>query len=231
MTFAVAPFVSATKVVEALADREVSSVELVDTAIARIELVDSDINAVVVRDFDRARAAAKASDEALGRGERRPLLGLPMTLKEAVNVAGLQTTWGVAQFKGWVPERDTLAVARLKAAGAVIIGKTNIAPWLADWQSDNPVYGRTNNPYDLARTPGARPAAPRQRSRRGLRRWSSARTSPARCAFLPRTAASTLTSRATDLYRCVASRHRQSTGRRSRSPCWVRWRVPRRTSR
>ena len=81
------PFASATTLVEALANREVSSAELVDATIARIEAVDRDVNAVVVRDFDRARAAARAADQAVSRGEWRPLCGLPMTVKEAVNVA------------------------------------------------------------------------------------------------------------------------------------------------
>ena len=154
MPSTVALFFSATKLVEALANREVTSAELVDAAIVRIETVDPDVNAVVVRDFDRARRAARAADAALARGERRPLLGVPMTVKEAVNVSGLPTTWGVPRFKGWMPDHDTLAAARLKAAGAVILGKTNVAQWLHDWQSDNPVYGRTNNPYDLSRTAG-----------------------------------------------------------------------------
>jgi amidase len=153
-TQAASPFAPATTLVEALANRDVSAVELAETTIARIEALDGDINAVVVRDFERACEAAKAADDALARGERRPLLGLPMTVKEAINVAGLETTWGVPDFKGWTADQDTLAVARLKAAGAVILGKTNVAPWLADWQSDNPVYGRTNNPYDLTRTSG-----------------------------------------------------------------------------
>jgi amidase len=153
-TAVTSPFASATTLVDALATREVGAVELLDAAIARIEALDADINAVVVRDFDRARDAAKAADDALARGERRPLLGLPMTVKEAINVAGLPTTWGVARFKGWTPNHDAVVVERLKAAGAVILGKTNVASWLADWQSDNPVYGRTSNPYDPTRTAG-----------------------------------------------------------------------------
>jgi amidase len=109
---------------------------------------------VVVRDFDLARQAAIAADQALARGERRPLLGLPMTVKEAFNVAGLPTTWGIPAFKDWRPPEDAVVVERLKAAGAVIIGKTNVPVGLADWQSTNPIYGTTNNPYDLGRTPG-----------------------------------------------------------------------------
>lgn len=137
-----------------LAARRVSSVELLDQAIARIEALDKSINAVVVRDFDRARQASIAADQALARGERRPLLGLPMTVKESFNVAGLPTTWGIPAFKDWRPTEDAVAVQRLKAAGAVIIGKTNVPVALADWQTTNPIYGTTNNPYDKERTPG-----------------------------------------------------------------------------
>ena len=138
----------------ALAAGEVSAAELCDAAIARIEALDGPINAVVVRDFGRAMDAAKAADAALARGERRPLLGVPMTVKEAFNVAGLPTTWGMEAARGWIAPRDATGVERLKAAGAVILGKTNVPPMLADWQTDNPVYGRTNNPLDLTRTPG-----------------------------------------------------------------------------
>src|SRR5262249_8144622 len=134
--------------------RRVGAVELLDQAIARIEAHDKSINAVVVRDFDRARQAAIAADQALARGERRPLLGLPMTVKEAYNVGGLPTTWGIPVFKDWRPPGDAGVVERLKAAGAVIIGKTNVPVALNDWQSTNPIYGTTNNPYDLERTPG-----------------------------------------------------------------------------
>jgi amidase len=138
----------------ALIARQVSSRELVDRAIARIEATDGAINAVVVRDFERARAAAAEADAALARGERRPLLGIPMTIKEAVNLAGLPTTWGIPAFKDWRPNEDAVTAARLKAAGAVILGKTNLPLRLADWQSYNDIYGATNNPWDLGRTPG-----------------------------------------------------------------------------
>src|SRR5947208_3830062 len=119
-----AEYRSARQLGAALAERKVSSVELVDQAIARIEARDGKLNAVVVRDFERARSAAAAADAAIARGERRPLLGLPITVKEALNVAGLPTTWGIPAFKGWQPTQDALAVIRLKAAGAVILGKT-----------------------------------------------------------------------------------------------------------
>ena len=145
---------TAGEIVAALADRKVGALELADAAIARIETRDKAINAVVVRDFDRARDAAKAADAALARGERRALLGLPMTVKESHEIEGLPSTWGSPAFSGWVASRDAVAVARLKAAGAIILGKTNIPPFLADWQANNPVYGRTRNPWDLDRSPG-----------------------------------------------------------------------------
>jgi amidase len=140
--------------VEALAARQVSALELCDAAIAAIAAKDGPINAVVVRDFDRARDAAKAADAALGKGERRPLLGVPMTVKESNNIIGLPTTWGFAGFKGFMPSFEGTPVTRYRAAGAVILGKTNVPPFLGDWQSVNPIYGRTNNPHDLTRSPG-----------------------------------------------------------------------------
>src|SRR5947209_4112536 len=140
--------------VAALARREISALELTNAAIARIEALDGKLNAVVVRDFDNARAAAVAADQALAGGERKPLLGIPMTVKEAFNVAGLPTTWGLPSAKGRLVADDALAVQRLKAAGAIILGKTNVPLMLADWQSYNDVYGTTNNPWDVGCTPG-----------------------------------------------------------------------------
>jgi amidase len=134
--------------------RQVSAVELLDHAIARIEAYDGKLNAVVVRDFERARAAAAEADKALARGERRPLLGVPMTVKEAFNVAGLPTTRGIPGTERIPVGDDAVAVARLKAAGAVVLGKTNVPLMLADMQSYNSIYGTTNNPWDLGRTPG-----------------------------------------------------------------------------
>jgi amidase len=147
-------YLTATELLRALADKRISAVELVDFSISRIEALDPRINAVVVRDFERARAAAKDADAALARGERRPLLGLPMTVKEQFNIAGLATTWGNPKFRDWRPEANALAVQRLKAAGAIILGKTNVPLMLQDWQSFNDIYGTTNNPWDLGRSPG-----------------------------------------------------------------------------
>lgn len=142
------------ELVAALAAREISSLALTDFCIARIETLDGKLNAVVVRDFENARAAAAEADAALARGERKPLLGIPMTVKESYNVAGLPTTWGMPSAKGRLVSDDAAAVERLKAAGAIILGKTNVPFVLADWQSYNQVYGTTNNPWDITRTPG-----------------------------------------------------------------------------
>lgn len=141
-------------IVEALAARRVGALELCDEAIARIIRRDASINAVVVRDFERAREQARGADRRLADGERAPLLGLPMTVKESFNVAGLATHWGVPYFAEFRPARDAVMVGRLKAAGAVILGKTNVPTALADWQTVNPIHGRTVNPIDPARTPG-----------------------------------------------------------------------------
>jgi len=138
----------------ALAARQVSAVELTKDAIARIEAHDGALNAVCVRDFDRALVAARAADAALAAGEKKPLLGIPMTVKESYNIAGLPTTWGFPPMKDYVPTEDALAVTRCKAAGAVVLGKTNVPLALGDFQSYNDIYGTTGNPWDLGRTPG-----------------------------------------------------------------------------
>ncbi|GAA1439546.1 amidase [Leifsonia poae] len=147
-------FLSAHELTAALRSGEVTSVELTDDAISRIERDDPAINAICVPDFDRARAAARRADEALACGEDRPLLGLPVTVKESYNVTGLPTTWGMPRFADYQPTEDAVVVSRLKAAGAVILGKTNVPYMLQDWQSFNELYGTTNNPWDLGRTPG-----------------------------------------------------------------------------
>src|ERR1700722_8466066 len=104
---------SAGELAQSLSKKEVSALELTDQSIARIEALDGDLNAVPVRDFARAGSGGQP-DGALARGERRPLLGVPVTIKESYNVAGLRTTWGIPAARGFVPEEDALAVARLK---------------------------------------------------------------------------------------------------------------------
>jgi amidase len=145
---------SAGELAQSLVKKQISALELTDQFIARIEALDEDLNAVPVRDFTRARETARQADAALARGERRPLLGVPVTIKESYNMAGLPTTWGIPAARDFVPEEDALAVARLKGAGVVILGKTNVPLVLGDWQSYNDIHGATNNPWDKTRTPG-----------------------------------------------------------------------------
>ncbi|MFI9503634.1 amidase [Nocardia sp. NPDC052566] len=140
--------------VAALQAKTISATELLELSIARIEKFDDKVNAVVVRDFERARAAAKQADAALARGELAPLLGVPVAVKESFNMAGLPTTWGFPDAAGWQPAEDAPLVTRVKAAGGVIVGKTNVPRALHDWQSYNDIYGTTSNPWDLTRSPG-----------------------------------------------------------------------------
>lgn len=145
---------TAAEMAEALAAKKVSSLELTDATIARIEAVDSKVNAICVRDFGAAREAAREADARLAQGERGPLLGIPTTIKESFNQVGTPTTWGYVEARDFKPAEDALAVQRIKAAGAVIVGKTNVPISLGDWQSYNDVYGVTRNPFDLGRSPG-----------------------------------------------------------------------------
>ncbi|WP_202034918.1 amidase [Streptomyces albus subsp. chlorinus] len=147
-------FQTAEDVTAALRAGDVTSVELTDEAIARIEREDKAVNAICVPDFDRARAAAREADRARARGEDRPLLGVPVTVKESYNVAGLPTTWGMPEYRDFVPDEDAVQVSRLRAAGAVVLGKTNVPLGLQDLQSFNEIYGTTGNPWDPARTSG-----------------------------------------------------------------------------
>ena len=147
-------FRSAAELTVALRAGEVSSAEVTEATIARIERCDGAINAICVRDFERAQEAARRADEARARGEDRALLGIPVTVKESYNVAGLPTTWGLPEHRGFVPSEDAVQVARLKAAGAVVLGKTNVPAGLQGLQSFNELYGVTTNPWDHSRTAG-----------------------------------------------------------------------------
>jgi len=148
-------FRTATQLVAALRRREVGSRELLEHQLARIERHDRAINAVVTLDRERARAAADAADRALAAGgEQGPLLGLPITVKDCFETAGLRTTCGVPELAQHVPAADATAVARLRAAGAIVFGKSNTPTWTGDWQTTNPIFGTTNNPWDTARIPG-----------------------------------------------------------------------------
>ena len=135
-----------------IARGDISPLEAVDAAIARIEQFDAHINAVVVCDFDRARETAKGMSS--GDGAQAPLFGVPMTIKESFDIEGLPTCWGHEAHKDAIAKADSRVVKLLKEAGVVFLGKTNVPPDLADWQSVNPVYGRTHNPHDHERSPG-----------------------------------------------------------------------------
>lgn len=144
---------SAIALAEQIRKGNLSPLEAVDAAITRIEKLDGDINAVVVRDFDRARATAKAMDGTKPT-DAQPLFGVPMTVKESFNLEGHATTFGHAEFKDTKAARDAVVPTLLKNAGAIILGKTNVPPDLSDWQSTNPTYGQTVNPHDKGRSPG-----------------------------------------------------------------------------
>jgi amidase len=144
---------SASELARAVATRSVSSRELLDHYLDRIAA--SSLNAVVTLDVARARAEAAAADADLARGVRRgPLHGLPVTVKDAIATAGLRTTGGSPSLASHVPAADAPAVARLRAAGAIVVGKTNLPTWCGDIQTYNEVFGTTRNPWDLDRTPG-----------------------------------------------------------------------------
>jgi amidase len=145
-------FWSATKLAAALHRKSIGALELFELYAARIAKHNKALNAIIHMDLDAGRKAARAADRA--KGKKGPLHGVPMTVKESFDVAGWPTTWGMPEYKGTKAKRDALAVERLKRAGAIVFGKTNVPVLLADWQSFNPVYGTTNNPWGLKRTPG-----------------------------------------------------------------------------
>jgi amidase len=145
-------FLPATALAELVRARKLGALELLDHFIARTERLDPGINAIVVRDFDRARARARELDSAPDKSA--PLFGVPTTVKESFDVAGLPTTRGHAELQSRPIGITTITVRRLEAAGAVVFGKTNVPVDLADWQSYNPVYGTTSNPWNTAHTPG-----------------------------------------------------------------------------
>ncbi len=148
-------FQSAVTLARKIRDRSVGCVELLDHFLARVERFNPPLNAIIVLDAERARARARDADGSLARGEVwGPLHGVPMTIKESYDVAGLPTTWGLERLKDNVPETNAVVVDRMLKAGVVLFGKTNVPVLLSDWQTYNPVYGTTRNPWDTERTPG-----------------------------------------------------------------------------
>jgi amidase len=145
-------FLSATALAELIRSRRIGCVEVLDRFIDRVERLDGPINAVVVRDFDRAGDRARLLDSSKSRNA--PPFGIPMTVKESFDVAGLPSTRGHVANRDHRATVSGLAIRRLEEAGAVIFGRTNVPVDLADLQSYNPVYGTTSNPWNVAHMPG-----------------------------------------------------------------------------
>jgi amidase len=146
---------SASELAAAIRAKKLSSKEVVEAHIERISAVNPKLNAVVQFTAETARKDAAEADAALARGEiKGPLHGVPMTIKDTLETEGVICTGGTKGRANFVPKADATAVARLRAAGAIFLGKTNVPELAGAIESDNLVYGRTNNPYDLARTPG-----------------------------------------------------------------------------
>ncbi len=148
-------FRSAMELARLLRARKVSARELLDLCLDQYARHNDRLNAIVVTDIARARKAAAAADRRLKA--RRPLGifdGVPMTAKESFDWAGTPSTWGDPRFRDNIAKSDAVAQTRLTGAGAVIYGKTNVPLMLSDWQSYNDIYGTTNNPWDVTRSPG-----------------------------------------------------------------------------
>ncbi|MCL0028851.1 amidase [Dehalococcoidia bacterium] len=146
---------SARSIARAIRERKISAVEVVEAHLARIDIVNASLNAVVRTVPERALAEARDADMELAAGASiGPLHGVPMTVKDSHDTEGVISTAGTIGRALHVPDRDSTAVARMRAAGAIMLGKTNTPELTLSLETDNLVYGRTNNPYDLSRTPG-----------------------------------------------------------------------------
>ena len=152
---------SATRQAAAIRAGEISSRELLEQQLARVDTHNPVINAVVTLDVARGRAAADAADVDAARGAwRGPLHGLPVTIKDAIEVAGMRSTGGAVELTDHIPERNAPVVERLEAAGAVVFAKTNVPAWSADIQTYNELFGPTNNPWATDRTTGGSSGGP-----------------------------------------------------------------------
>lgn len=148
-------FKPATELARLISTKKLSARELLGHYVERIERYNLALNAIVANDLEAAGRSAGEADSATAKGESwGPLHGLPITIKDAFEVRGLVSSGGAEELKDHLPDRDADPVARLRAAGAIILGKTNVPLYSGDWQSYNELYGRTNNPWDLDRTPG-----------------------------------------------------------------------------
>src|SRR5260370_39481998 len=149
-------FSSTKQLATAIRAGHVSATEVLEAHLAQIDTHNATLNAIVTMDAEGAHERAREADKALARGQVwGPLHGVPFTLKDAHAAAGIRTTSGFPPLAAHVPEADGTVAARLKAAGGILMGKTNLPVLLGDpGQSNNPIFGRTNNPWNLERTPG-----------------------------------------------------------------------------
>src|SRR5262245_27901028 len=149
------PFRTAKELAADIRRKKIGCLELLDLYLERVAKHNPSLNAIIATDIEGARKRARAADRALARRQPwGPLHGVPMTIKESYDVVGMPTTWGIPDLKDNLPPRNALAVDRLVGAGVVLFGKTNVPIYLADYQSYNAIYGVTNNPWDLSRSPG-----------------------------------------------------------------------------
>lgn len=152
---------SLTHLVSALEGGEVSARELLDLHLERISVLDGSVNSVVTLAPERARAEAAAIDEARAAGRPLgPLAGVPITIKDAIATEGIRSTGGAVELREFVPTTDAVVVEKVRSAGAVVFGKTNVPRWSGDYQSYNEIFGTTNNPWDVKRTPGGSSGGP-----------------------------------------------------------------------
>lgn len=148
-------FASAHALLAALRDGQVSATALVEFHLARITRYNPQLNAIVIPNYEQARQRAAEADAVRRRGESHGALhGLPLTIKDSIEVAGLRTTAGITARAEAVSVAHAPLAQRLFDAGGILLGKTNVPPYAGDWQADNPLFGRTNNPWDLSRTSG-----------------------------------------------------------------------------
>src|SRR4030081_551617 len=146
------PSQTAKQLAAAVRKKKIGCLELLVLYLKRVEAYNPELNAIIATDIEGARKRAKAADKAVKRAEKLgPLHGVPMTIKESFDVAGLPSTYGDPAYKNFIPKQDSLLAKRMKAAGVTLFGKTNVPLNLADWQSYNDIYGSTNNPWDLSR--------------------------------------------------------------------------------
>ncbi|MGH2887045.1 MAG: amidase, partial [Solirubrobacteraceae bacterium] len=151
---AASPGPSMRDVVDDLVARKLSSVELVERVLTNIEAANRVLNAAVTIDREGALEEAARADRRRSSGEQAPLLGVPITIKDSLDTAGLRTTCGSVVRAHHVPEHDATVVARLRAAGAIVVAKSNVPEYQWRYETDNALHGRTLNPLDLERTPG-----------------------------------------------------------------------------